>query len=112
MGPRRKRGVTHDRFRIRVCVMRILEDQPLIQKVTKTSLAQSITASLSSEFTARDATPESTLQDYLDREEQLFPSFPNRMHCCGDNQPCKEYPTKPSRTDMIRPKVVVALISP
>ncbi len=70
------------------------------------------TASLSSEFTARDATPESTLQDYLDREERLFPSFPDRMHCCGDHQPCKEYPTKPSRTDMIRPKVVVAMISP
>ncbi len=47
------------------------------------------TASLSSEFTARDATPKSTLQDYLDREEQLFSSFPNRMHCCDDHQPCK-----------------------
>ena len=30
------------------------------------------TASLSGEFTARDATPKSTLQDYLDQEERLF----------------------------------------
>ena len=30
------------------------------------------TASLSTEFTARDATPKSTLQDYLDQEERLF----------------------------------------
>ena len=29
-------------------------------------------ASLSGEFTARDATPKSTLQDYLDQEERLF----------------------------------------
>ncbi len=56
MSPRRKRGVTQDRFRIRVCMLRILEDHPRIQQVTKTSLAQSITASLSSEFTTRDAT--------------------------------------------------------
>ena len=111
MGPRSKRGVTHYRFSIGVRVMRILEDYPRIQQVTK-PLAQSITASLSSEFIAREATPESTLQDYLDREDRLFTSFPNRMHCCGDHQLCKEYPTKPSRTDMIRPKVVVAVISP
>ena len=51
-------------------------------------------ASLSAEFTAREAMPERTLQDYLDREERLFPSFPNRMHCCGDHPPCKEYPDK------------------
>ena len=30
------------------------------------------TASLSTEFTARDAAPKSTLQDYLDQEERLF----------------------------------------
>ncbi len=47
------------------------------------------TASLSTEFTARNATPESTLQDYLEREERLFPSFSNRRHCCGDHPPCK-----------------------
>ncbi len=45
-GPRRKRGVTHDRFRIRVRVMRILEDHPLIQQVTKTTLAHPIKESL------------------------------------------------------------------
>jgi hypothetical protein len=29
-------------------------------------------SALDSEFTAQDATPQSTLQDYLDREAQLF----------------------------------------
>ncbi len=38
------------------------------------------TASLSSEFTARDATPESTLQDYLDREERLFRELKEKVY--------------------------------
>jgi alpha-beta hydrolase superfamily lysophospholipase len=38
------------------------------------------TASLSGEFTARDATPRSTLQDYLDREEQLFRELHEKVY--------------------------------
>jgi len=38
------------------------------------------TASLSSEFTARDATPQSTLQDYLDREERLFRELKEKVY--------------------------------
>ena len=38
------------------------------------------TASLSSEFTTRDATPESTLQDYLDREERLFRELKEKVY--------------------------------
>lgn len=38
------------------------------------------TASLSAEFTARDGTPESTLQDYLDREEQLFRELEEKVY--------------------------------
>ena len=38
------------------------------------------TASLSSEFNARDATPESTLQDYLDREERLFRELKEKVY--------------------------------
>ncbi len=34
------------------------------------------TASLSAEFTASEATPEITLQNYLEREERLFPELP------------------------------------
>jgi len=49
------------------------------------------TASLSAEFTASEATPEITLQNYLDREELFFPNFPNHIHCCGDHPPCNEY---------------------
>jgi len=38
------------------------------------------TESLSSEFTARDATPQSTLQDYLDREERLFRELKEKVY--------------------------------
>ncbi len=38
------------------------------------------TASLSTEFTARDATPQSTLQDYLDQEEQLFRELKEKVY--------------------------------
>ncbi len=38
------------------------------------------TASLSAEFTARDAPPESTLQDYLDREERLFRELQEKVY--------------------------------
>ena len=34
------------------------------------------TASLSAEFTASEAMPEITLQNYLEREERLFPELP------------------------------------
>lgn len=35
---------------------------------------------LSEEFTARDATPRSTLQDYLDREERLFQELKKKIY--------------------------------
>ena len=38
------------------------------------------TASLSAEFTAREATPESTLQDYLEREERLFRELKEKVY--------------------------------
>ena len=38
------------------------------------------TTSLSNEFTARDATPQSTLQDYLDREERLFRELKEKVY--------------------------------
>lgn len=38
------------------------------------------TASLSTEFTARDATPKSTLQDYLDQEERLFSELEENVY--------------------------------
>ena len=38
------------------------------------------TASLSEEFTARDATPKSTLQDYLDQEERLFRELKEKVY--------------------------------
>ncbi len=38
------------------------------------------TESLSSEFTARDAKPESTLQDYLDQEERLFRELKEKVY--------------------------------
>ena len=38
------------------------------------------TASLSTEFTARDATPQSTLQDYLDQEERLFRELKEKVY--------------------------------
>jgi len=38
------------------------------------------TASLSNEFTAGDATPQSTLQDYLDREERLFRELKEKVY--------------------------------
>ncbi len=37
-------------------------------------------ASLSAEFTARDATPESALQDYLEREERLFRELREKVY--------------------------------
>ena len=46
MGSRRKGDVPHDRFRIRVCMMRILEDHPLFEQVTKTPLAHPIKEAL------------------------------------------------------------------
>ena len=38
------------------------------------------TAALSGEFTARDATPKSTLQDYLDQEERLFRELKSKIY--------------------------------
>jgi len=38
------------------------------------------TVSLSEEFTAGDATPRSTLQDYLDREARLFQELKNKVY--------------------------------
>ena len=38
------------------------------------------TASLSNEFTAGDATPQSTLEDYLDREERLFRELKEKVY--------------------------------
>ena len=38
------------------------------------------TESLSSEFTARDETPESILQDYLNREERLFREVKEKVY--------------------------------
>lgn len=38
------------------------------------------TASLTSEFTARDATPQSTLKDYMDREQQLFRELQEKVY--------------------------------
>lgn len=38
------------------------------------------TASLSEEFTARDATPQSSLKDYLDREELLFKELQQKVY--------------------------------
>jgi alpha-beta hydrolase superfamily lysophospholipase len=38
------------------------------------------TASLSTEFTARDATSKSSLQDYLDREERLFSELEEKVY--------------------------------
>jgi hypothetical protein len=38
------------------------------------------TARLESEFTARDATPKSTLQDYLTREDQLFGELREKVY--------------------------------
>ena len=38
------------------------------------------TTSLKSDLTARDATPESTLQDYLDREERLFRELKEKIY--------------------------------
>jgi len=38
------------------------------------------TVTLSEEFTARDATPKSTLQDYLDREERLFKELKQKVY--------------------------------
>jgi len=37
-------------------------------------------SSLSGEFTARDGTPQSTLQDYMDREEQLFRELHEKVY--------------------------------
>jgi hypothetical protein len=42
MGSRRERGVAHDRFRVRVRMMRVVEDHPLLQQVAKTSVAHPI----------------------------------------------------------------------
>ncbi len=38
------------------------------------------TVSLSSEFTASDATPQSTLKDYIDREERLFRELKEKVY--------------------------------
>jgi hypothetical protein len=38
------------------------------------------TVFLSEEFTARDATPQSTLQDYLDREDRLFQELKEKIY--------------------------------
>lgn len=38
------------------------------------------TASLSTEFTARNATPKSTLQDYINQEERLFRELKSKIY--------------------------------